>query len=207
MRIPKLYFGKIPGLIRWSFQSLVWKKDPKIPMVYLTFDDGPTPGVTDWVLELLNKHEVKATFFSLGENVESNQKLFQQILSKGHRVGNHSHHHLDGWKVNDSEYLADVNKAAQVIPSRLFRPPYGRIKPSQIKKLKDNYEIIMWDVMAGDFDEHKSIEQCKQGVLSNVKNGSIIVFHDNEKAFETLKGVLEEVITQLNKRGYRFGVL
>jgi peptidoglycan/xylan/chitin deacetylase (PgdA/CDA1 family) len=177
--------------------------------IYLTFDDGPHPEITHFVLDELKKYNAKASFFCLGNNVALYPKTYQQILNEGHAVGNHTYNHPNGWEVSTEEYVNDISKAAEYIQSNLFRPPYGRIKTQQAKMLKqamnnENIRIIMWDVLSADFDTEFSPQQCLQNVLKNTTNGSIVVFHDSEKAFRNLKYSFPRAIKHLSDEGYNF---
>lgn len=203
------YFIKTPWIAKKLFSSYVWSLTTENNVVYLTFDDGPHPTITPWVLDQLREYDAKATFFCIGNNVEKYPDVYQKIISEGHGVGNHTYHHLNGWKTDDKKYIEDVLKAGQFIKSNLFRPPYGRIKASQAKKIADalasnNGQIIMWDILSADFDSSFSPEQCLQHVLDNVSEGSIIVFHDSEKAFNNLKSILPKTLKSLFEEGYCF---
>jgi peptidoglycan-N-acetylglucosamine deacetylase len=203
------YFIKTPWWARAVFSNYVWRLPSKEKIVYLTFDDGPHSTITPWVLDLLMQYEAKATFFCIGENVEKNGKVYQRILAEGHAVGNHTFHHLNGWHTKTEEYVEDTAKAASLIQSNLFRPPYGKIKSSQAKKIKREQnnspmKIIMWDVLSADFDTKISSEKCTSNVLENVEPGSIVVFHDSEKAYPNLRETLPATLNYLKKEGYRF---
>lgn len=203
------YFIKTPWIAKKIFASYVWNLPAGENAVYLTFDDGPHPIITSWVLEQLKQYNAKATFFCIGNNVEKYPDIYQKILDEDHATGNHTHHHLNGWKTKDRKYLDDISKAAQLIKSNLFRPPYGRIKSNQAKKIAialqtDKEQIIMWDVLSADFDSSFSPEQCLRHVLENVSAGSIVVFHDSEKAFNNLKHVLPATLRYLKEEGFDF---
>ena len=181
--------------------------------IYLTFDDGPTPKVTDWVLDTLSHYKAKATFFCIGKNIKNNSDIFKRIINNGHAIGNHTYEHINGWNVSNDEYLRSVIKTEEIIQkseikfqnSKLFRPPYGKIKRSQTKRLiKNNYNIIMWSVLSADFDKNIDEIICLQNVIKNVKNGSIVVFHDSVKAFDKLQVVLPKVLEHFNEKGYSF---
>jgi peptidoglycan-N-acetylglucosamine deacetylase len=202
------YFIKTPWLAKKMFSSYIWSLPSNDNAVYLTFDDGPHPTITPWVLDQLRLYNVKATFFCIGRNVEKYPDIFQQVLKEGHSIGNHTYHHLNGWKTNDQKYLDDVSKASQIIRSNLFRPPYGRIKNSQARKIQDamqtnDAKIIMWDVLSADFDSLFSPENCLNNVIENVSPGSIIVFHDSEKAFINLEYVLPKTLQSFKQAGIR----
>jgi peptidoglycan-N-acetylglucosamine deacetylase len=176
-------------------------------VMYLSFDDGPHPVVTPWVLDELGKWGAKATFFCIGKNVAAHPQIYRRILMEGHRVGNHTQDHLNGWKVDDRRYLESVVEAGKRIDSKLFRPPYGRIGALQSKVLRSApfyYSIIMWDVLSGDFDRSLTGTRCARNVIRYGRPGSIVVFHDSEKAFERLTVALPEVLKKFSERGYRF---
>lgn len=199
-----MYLSKTPKILQKLFPSLVWK-GPIIPgkkTIYLTFDDGPIPEMTPWILDLLEKHNAKATFFCVGENVQKYPQIFQDIINRGHSFGNHTHNHLSGYKTPNHQYCNNIKTAASHIPSILFRPPYGRLTRSQRKIINKDYSIIMWDVLSGDFDTSIDAHRCYHNVLSQVTNGSIIVFHDNIKALPRLDGMLEKCIVALLTKGY-----
>lgn len=192
-----------PELIKKLYPSLHWNIATKKPNVYLTFDDGPTPSVTDKVLDLLKQHQAKATFFCLGKNVVEHPELFQRILDEGHKVGNHTYNHLNGWNTTTMDFLQDVRDFDKVHQSKLFRPPYGRIKTAQIKALKKNYKIIMWSILSKDYDLRISPRRCKEITLKNLKPGSIVVFHDSEKAKRNVLPTLEVVLETVEEKGWR----
>jgi len=170
--------------------------------VFLTFDDGPTPKVTPWVLEKLSDFNAKATFFCLGRNVDAFPDIYCQILQQGHSVGNHSYSHLKGFSSSVKRYVDDVELARQLIDSPLFRPPYGRILPGQVKAVMNNYKIIMWDVLSIDYNRKLSCERVVKNVTRHVRTGSIIVFHDSDKARKNLFAALPEVLAFLDEKNY-----
>lgn len=205
-----MYLTNSPFWLQWLYPTLTWHKTRKEKNVYLTFDDGPIPVVTPFVLNTLKNFEVKATFFCIGDNVSKYPEIYKEVLSNGHAVGNHTFNHLKGWKTPDEDYLLNIEKCSGLVSSNLFRPPYGRIRKTQIKRLETLYpemKIIMWDVLSGDFDSRISREKCIRNVIKNVKNGSIIVFHDSDKAFLKLKDVLPVVLKKLQSLGYGFKLL
>lgn len=220
-----MYFIKTPAFIQKLFPSALWKINTSEKKLFLTFDDGPTPEVTEWVLEQLKSNNAKATFFVLGKNVQRYPEIFQQIIIAEHSIGNHSFNHLNGWETKDEIYFDDVEKGAIQIqnskfktqnlnhksefinPKLLFRPPYGRITFSQYNFLKTKYRIVMWDVLSGDFDFKLNGEQCFQHVKQNAANGSIVVFHDSHKGYERLKVCLPKVLKYYSEQGYIFAVL
>lgn len=189
--LKKLY----PPQLTWNF-----KNDNK--EIFLTFDDGPHPTITPFVLECLKKYNAKATFFCIGKNVRQYPEVYKQIINDEHSVGNHTHNHLNGWKTGDLVYLKNVIIARQFINSPLFRPPYGRISRSQIKELSPVFKIIMWDVLSGDFDIKLSGQKCLKNVISKTSSGSVIVFHDSEKAFDRLQYALPKALNYFVNQGY-----
>jgi len=200
------YPVKTPFFIKLFFPRLLCSMPKAVkPTLYLSFDDGPNAEQSPWVLDTLKKYQAKATFFCIGNKVEAHPEIVQQILEEGHRLGNHSYSHLNGWKSKNSAYIEDVERCAAIINTKLFRPPYGRIGLRQLTALqKKNYQIVLWDVLSGDFDPKLSKEQCLKNVLQNSKNGSIIVFHDSAKAFEKLTYVLPLVLEHYQKLGFEF---
>jgi peptidoglycan-N-acetylglucosamine deacetylase len=202
-----MLFRKNHSFLRYIYPSLIWNIITSKKQIFLTFDDGPTPGVTDKVLEILKNFSAKATFFCLGRNVEKNLDLFNKIVTEGHAVGNHTYSHLKGWYSENKEYFEDIRLASDFIDSKLFRPPYGMIKRSQLKKLKKKYKIIMWDVMSYDFDSRVSQEQCLDLVNKHTKKGSIVVFHDSTKCQQKLFYVLPRFLEKLRSEGYKFNSL
>ena len=195
---------KTPYLIKKVYYSLIWdlKKGPK--EIFITFDDGPNPVVTPKVLEILRKFSAKATFFCIGRNVERYPDVFEQIKKEGHAIGNHTYSHLKGWKTSNKEYYNDIELANTIIKSNLFRPPYGKIKRSQLKYLRKHYNIIMWDVMSSDYSRIISKEKCLSNVINYVRPGSIVVFHDSEKANGNMLYALPQVLEKLSKENFVF---
>jgi peptidoglycan-N-acetylglucosamine deacetylase len=201
-------FIKTPLWARALFPHYVWRFPSTEKVVYLTFDDGPHPTITPWVLDLLQQYDAKATFFCIGENVVQFPDTYQQILDNGHSIGNHTYHHFNGWKTPADLYLEDVARAAAVIQSNLFRPPYGKITKRQAKGLAKagipNCRVIMWDVLSADYDTSYSAQRCMNNVLKNVEPGSIVVFHDSGKAFPNLKSTLPLILKYFKNEGYKF---
>lgn len=186
---------------------MVWDIPNEENKIYLTFDDGPIPEVTEWVLDLLKQYNIKATFFCLACNAVKNPNIYSKIIEAGHTVGNHSYHHLSGWDSDDENYLTNIKKANEYLNAKLFRPPYGRIKKSQISQVVEDYKVIMWDVLSGDFDPKTTPQKCYNNVIKNTKTGSVIVFHDSIKAEENLKNALPKAIEYLLERGFVFDVI
>lgn len=217
-----MYFVKAPRWLKLLYSNFVWEipveKDEKI--LYLTFDDGPHPVATPFVLDTLKKYNAKATFFCIGNNVVTYPDIYKRSIEEGHTIGNHTYNHLNGWKVKDKEYVDDILKAAEVIDSKLFRPPYGRITKFQsavltgklkntsaenlITKAGGKFKIIMWSVLAGDWDNKITNEKCYENIVLHAKPGSIIVFHDSVKALERMQYALPKVLAYYQQQGYVF---
>ncbi|MDA9563959.1 polysaccharide deacetylase family protein [Flavobacteriales bacterium] len=187
--------------------DLLWNIDTKEKELYLTFDDGPTPVITEWVLQTLNEYKAKATFFCLGKNVDEEQNTYELIQKEGHAVGNHTQNHVDGWKTDNSLYFKNIEECSERVKSKLFRPPYGKISLSQSKVLKQKYKIVMWDVLSADFDLSITPEKCARNVLDNASKGSIIVMHDSVKAEKNLRYALPKILAQFTKEGFQFKAL
>jgi len=199
----KPYFFKTPAWLKKMYPGRIWNMSGNEKKIYLTFDDGPHPTGTAFILDTLKKYNAKATFFCIGRNVEAYPQLYQRILEEGHVTGNHTQSHLNGYKTPDDQYITDTEKAFGVIQSNLFRPPYGRIRSSQVRKMKQ-YRIIMWDVLSGDFDPTLSKENCLRQVLQKTGNGSIVVFHDSEKGWEKMSYCLPQILEKFSKSGFEF---
>ncbi|MCF8321762.1 MAG: polysaccharide deacetylase family protein [Flavobacterium sp.] len=206
-----LYWIKTNALIKKIFSNYVWSIPNSENKIYLTFDDGPTPIITDWVLDELEKQDAKATFFCIGNNIEKHPEIFAKTINKGHAVGNHTFNHLNGWKVNTKKYVENTKiceTAIYNLQSKIFRPPFGKIKISQSIKLRSlGYKIIMWDVLSADFDNTISPEKCLKNVLKNVESGSIIVFHDSKKAYKNLSYTLPKALKYWKEKGLVFDVI
>jgi peptidoglycan/xylan/chitin deacetylase (PgdA/CDA1 family) len=205
-----LYFVKSPWLLKKLYPKLIWNADRNVRCVYLTFDDGPIPIVTPFVLNILKQYNAKATFFCVGDNAGKHPDIFEQVKKDGHAIGNHTYNHLKGWYTDDKTYVENFLKADKLLDTKLFRPPYGRIKKSQVKLLqaaKPGLKIVMWSVLSGDFDTQITPEQCLDNVLKNTENGSIVLFHDSVKAFPQLEYALPKVLEQWSKEGFEFRVL
>jgi len=200
-----MYLTKTPEFVQKMFPNLVWKvKANSSKTIYLSFDDGPIPEITPWVLDLLKSYSAKASFFCVGENVSKNPEIYSRILNEGHSVGNHTHTHISGWKSKNLDYFRDVQNCQELVQSNLFRPPYGRLKKKQALFLQRKYQVIMWDVLSGDFDRGLSKELCLENVLNKTSEGSIVVFHDSIKAKDKLQFVLPEMLSHFSEKGYSF---
>lgn len=192
---------EISAIIKWYYKDLIWSI-PSPNKVFLTFDDGPVPEVTEHVLDTLATYGAKATFFCLGKNVEQHPELFSRILREGHAVGNHSYDHPNGWNTKTEAYLSNIKRSESLFVTTLFRPPYGRIRKKQIQALLPTYKIIMWDVLSGDYHPKASPESCIKRVMKQVKPGSIIVFHDSLKARKNVLEALPLILEGLAKKGF-----
>lgn len=202
-----MYFVNAPFFLRWMYPNVTWNRSRLDKKIYLTFDDGPIPEITPWILDLLQEHQIKATFFCVGENIVKHPTIYQRLIREGHRIGNHTFNHLKGWDTPDDIYFQNIELCQQHTQSNLFRPPYARATKSQINLLNKEYELIYYDVLSGDFDLKLSPEQCYKNVLKHTKNGSIIVFHDNLKAIPRVKYALPRVIAHFLEKGYTFDTL
>lgn len=210
----KPYFIRTPSLLKFILRNWVWRLSSRKKMLYLTFDDGPTPEITEWTLQELKKYEAKATFFCIGKNIAEHPEIFQKIIEENHAVGNHTNNHLNGWKTKTAAYLQNIedaekyfeeNPKSKIVNQKLFRPPYGKITFSQSRKIrKKGFKIIMWDVLSGDFDPAVTHEKCLENVIRNIQNGSVVVFHDSDKASEKLKFVLPKVLEYYSAKGFSF---
>ena len=206
------YLVKTPWWLKKWYRGLVWDIPPVAgeKTLYLTFDDGPHPVATPFVLDTLRGFGARATFFCIGKNVQEHPQIYRRILEEGHRVGNHTQHHLNGWRAADAAYIEDNRQAARYIDSALFRPPYGRISKFQASLLQGppyGYDIVMWDVLSADFDRALTPENCARHVVRHARPGSIEVFHDSEKAFPRMKEALPVVLGHFAGKGYRFEVI
>ncbi|MBL7965630.1 MAG: polysaccharide deacetylase family protein [Prolixibacteraceae bacterium] len=195
---------RLPGFITALFKEATWRMDKTRQVVYLTFDDGPIPEVTPWVLDLLRKENIRATFFCVGENVSRYPEVYQQILDDGHSVGNHTYNHWQGLKKSNREYFRNIEKAREYIDSDLFRPPHGWLRRSQYFFLKRKYRIVMWDVISCDYDRGLKPEKVFRNIADFVRSGSIITFHDSLKAQRNLEEVLPKSIRWMKEQGYHF---
>lgn len=201
------YFIKTPKLLHSVYRDAVWFLPNTEQQIYLTFDDGPVPEITTKCLDILKAYQVSATFFCVGENAQKCPDILKRINDEGHAIGNHSYHHLKGWKTENQAYFENVEQCNKIVESNLFRPPYGKIKRSQLKILKTQYKVIMWDVLSADFDPKTSANQCIENVLKHTEAGSIIVMHDNEKCGLKMLEILPKTIEGLLDKGFRFSTI
>lgn len=202
-----MYFNKTPELLKPIYNDLVWDIPTTEREIFITFDDGPVPDATTIALDILLDYEVKATFFCIGDNVRKHPEVFERVIAEGHGIGNHSLNHLNGWKYNDYSYVKNVLECARLVESKLFRPPYGKIKRSQAAALRKRFSVVMWDVISGDFDHTVSMDKCVRNVTDNAVPGSIVVFHDSRKAMEKMAYALPRVIEYFRDEGYSFGII
>lgn len=198
---------KTPALIMAVFTSIRFRYKQTEKVIYLSFDDGPVPLATPFVLAELEKHNARATFFCVGENAERYPDLLQSIIHGGHRLANHTYNHLNGWKTSAADYLANIDKCNELITSNLFRPPYGKLKLNQFKLIRRQYKIVLWDNVSYDFDPALSSDRCLMQLKKNVRSGSIVVFHDSLKSLTTLEVVLPEILAYWQASGYSFEII
>jgi peptidoglycan/xylan/chitin deacetylase (PgdA/CDA1 family) len=214
------YLVKTPWWLKRLYPGLLWQMPVASgeKVIYLTFDDGPHPEATPFALDELKKYNARATFFCIGKNVQEYPQLYRRLLMEGHRVGNHTQNHLNGWKADDKKYLENIREASHLIDSDLFRPPYGRITRFQAALLKRDIsaagavgiddgmgmKVVMWEVLSGDFDQGIDAGQCLKNVIRNTRSGSIVVFHDSGKALNRMSGALPEVLKHFSGLGYKF---
>ena len=199
---------KFPYIYRMLHPDFIFSVKNDKKKIFLTFDDGPSKETTDKILDVLGKFNIKATYFCLGENVEKFPELYKRISDAGHAIGNHGYHHFNGWKISGATYIKNVLRSEEIIGSKLFRPPYGKITPKQARILSEmGFKIIMWDLMSWDFDPELSESQIIEKVLKNANTGSIIVFHDNEKTDVRIENILGKIIDSLQKRGFIFDTI
>ena len=197
-------FVKTPSIAKYLYPSLVWKKNTEQKKIWITFDDGPDKKVTPFLVNLLGKFNIKATFFIIGSQAKKHPELVKLIINNGHKIGNHSFSHLSGYITKNNKYLQDIEQAKKYIDSDIFRPPYGKITPFQIKNLTKDFKIIMWDIMSWDFKENISSNKIFRNVMDNVESGSIILFHNNLKSYKNLKKSLELILKKLKEQEYQF---
>lgn len=193
-------------MLKLLFPEFVWRYNSGEKKVYLTFDDGPIPESTLWTLDMLRERNVKATFFCVGDNVRKYPDLYRKIVEEGHAVGNHTYNHLRGWQEDSLKYIENVIMASEYINSRLFRPPYGMIKRSQAKHLLQEYKVVMWDVLSGDYRKDISPQRCFEDVYKKVRPGSIILFHNHQKSEENMRYAVPRLIDTLRMDGYEFDI-
>ena len=193
---------KPPKFIRWLMPDLIWEMKDR-SAVYLTFDDGPTPGITEWILSTLNKYDAKATFFVLGKNAEMYPDLYRRIVEAGHRIGNHTYSHQKGWGMSLERYIEDVDFANDLLHTELFRPPYARITPAQARALAKRYKLVMWDVLSRDYNRALSPRTCLRNVTRYLEGGSIVVFHDSEKSFRNKSYALPRTLQAVRDMGLK----
>ncbi|WP_345271353.1 polysaccharide deacetylase family protein [Nibrella viscosa] len=201
-----MFLHKSNFLLRTIYPEFLWRLDDSEPVIYLTFDDGPIPDITEFALEQLDKYAAQATFFCIGDNVRKHTDIFYNVIEAGHAIGNHTYNHLNGWKTDDETYLKNVYKAQDElrVATTLFRPPYGRIRRSQALDLLDTHSIVMWDVLSGDFDTSLSPQTCLRKTIQYTEPGSIVVFHDSLKAWPNMRYVLPRMLAHFAERGYEF---
>jgi peptidoglycan/xylan/chitin deacetylase (PgdA/CDA1 family) len=205
-----MYLIKTPLVLKLLYPKLLWDAEGDNRSIFVTFDDGPIPIVTPFVLNILKQYDAKATFFCIGDNVRKHPDVFEQVKNDGHAIGNHTFSHLNGWHTDDTTYLDNFLKADELIGSNLFRPPYGRIKRSQAKLLqqaKPDIQIVMWNVLSADFDVNISPEKCLDNVIRHVKPGDIVLFHDSLKAKDRMEYALPRALEFWSNKGYRFSSL
>lgn len=196
---------RTPAFIKYVFPKLVWNISSSEKELYLTFDDGPTPKISEWILDTLNQYQAKATFFCVGKNVQLYPEIYSQIISEGHTIGNHTYDHLKGWKTTAMEYVKNVKEASSFIDSNLFRPPYGQITPKQSKLLiREGYHVVMWNILSRDWDRKLDKQKCAEIVINNTSSGDIIVFHDSLKAESNMRYALPKVLDYFSERDYVF---
>ena len=197
---------KPPKFVRRLMPDLIWEIEDE-QGVFLTFDDGPTPGVTEWILAMLERYDAKVTFFVLGKNVEMYPDLYQKILDAGHKVGNHTYSHQKGWTMSLERYLEDIDFAGDIVHSELFRPPYARVTPAQMKAVAKRYKVVMWDIVSRDYNRALSPEGCLRNVTKYLAPGSIVVFHDSEKAFKNMSYALPRTLEFIREKGLKCKII
>jgi peptidoglycan/xylan/chitin deacetylase (PgdA/CDA1 family) len=197
-----MYLVKTPPIIKTLFSDFIWNIDTEEKEVFITFDDGPIPELTPWVLDVLSEYGFKASFFCVGDNVRKYPEIYHRILAEGHTVGNHTYNHLNGWLTDQNSYIENIKKCDRLVQTDFFRPPYGKMRRGQSAVIKTEKTIVMWDVLSGDFDQTITKEKCLSNVVDNYGPGSIIVFHDNVKAESNLKYTLPRFLQHLDDHGY-----
>ena len=204
-----MYWHKTPTFIQWLYPNLIWHKSRSEKCLYVTFDDGPIPEITPTVLDILDRYNAKGTFFCVGDNISKYPEIYQQVINRGHMIANHTFNHLNGWKTEVSEYLSNISLCQDLITAdnegkQLFRPPYGKIKKRAARQLHSTYEIIMWDVLSGDFDQNLSPEKCLANTIDATRAGSIVIFHDSLKAKHNILYALPKYLEHFTHLGYNF---
>jgi peptidoglycan-N-acetylglucosamine deacetylase len=202
-----MLLASVPKIILKTFPSVVWQMPNNENVVYLTFDDGPIPETTPWLLSILKSYNAKATFFCVGENVTKHPYLYNRLINEGHSVGNHTYNHLVGWKTKTGQYIENIYEAKKVINSKLFRPPHGVLTNAQFQLIKNDFRVIMWDVLSLDYDKKVSPVQCFRNVKENVKPGSVVVFHDSIKAWKNLEYALPKTLEYFSGLSYIFSAI
>ena len=193
---------RVPKFVHKLLHDLIWRIEDERG-VYLTFEDGPTPGITEWILATLRRYNAKATFFVLGKNVELYPDLYKKILAEGHSVGNHTYSHQKGVRMSLERYLEDIEFASDAVQSNLFRPPYARVTPSQLRAVAKHYKIVMWSIISRDYNRKITRDRCLQGVIPHIKAGEIILFHDSEKSFANMSYALPKTLEHIEKLGLK----
>ncbi|HKL92678.1 MAG: polysaccharide deacetylase family protein [Bacteroidales bacterium] len=202
-----MFIEQLPNWVRRLYPGVKWREDATSKVIYLTFDDGPIPEVTPWVLDVLDRYEIKATFFCVGDNVRKHPEVYQEVLRRGHRVGNHTFNHLRGFEIGCSRYVENVHKASEWIESDLFRPPHGQLRYAQLDALLPEYRIVQWDVISRDYNGKLKPEKVLNIVKRYARNGSIVVFHDSIKAEKNMKFALPKALDYWIKQGFTFRTL
>jgi peptidoglycan/xylan/chitin deacetylase (PgdA/CDA1 family) len=202
-----MHFVRPIFILKYIYPEAIWREDKNKNNIYLTFDDGPIPEITPWILDCLKEKNVKASFFCVGENIKKHPEIFNRLLDEGHVVGNHTYNHLRGWNTENKDYFDNINQCQELTRTNLFRPPYGRARKSQMKELAKDFKIVMWDVLTGDYDQEITPYECYKNCIDTTRNGSIIVFHDNIKAINNVKYALPKSIDYLIEQGYQFKTL
>lgn len=196
-----------PGrLLKWMFPNVIWSMDDN-EGIYLTFDDGPTPGVTEWILHTLDRYDAKATFFVLGKNIELYPDLYQMIIDRGHKIGNHTYSHQKGWKMPLDRYIEDIDLAGDMMHTELFRPPYAQITREQLHTISQRYKVVMWNVLSRDYNTHLSPKHCLRGTIKGLKGGDIISLHDSAKSFVNTSYVLPALLRLAREKGLKCKIL
>lgn len=206
-----MYFFKTPKLFEFLYPAALWHGDRKKKKIYLTFDDGPVPEVTEYILDVLSDLDIKATFFCVGDNIRRYPGVFKRIVEEKHGIGNHTFNHLNGWEVSDENYLKNIQLCEEVLSHnsgidqiKLFRPPYGKIRKKTLRKIKNEYKIIMWDVLSYDFSPRVTADKCLEKSIKYTRNGSIIIFHDSARAFEKNKLIISQYLRYFKNHNYEF---